>query len=267
MNIQQLIQQIKLKKNVLCVGLDSDIDKIPAHLNKNQFLFNKEIIDATKEFCVAYKINTAFYESAGIKGWQALEDTINYIPKTHYLIADAKRGDIGNTALHYAKTFFETMSFDAVTISPYMGLDTIQPFLNYPDKVAIVLGLTSNIGSNDFQQLALKTDLEDKKLFEVVISQTKKLGDENKLMFVVGATKVEQLKQIREIIPNHFLLIPGVGTQGGNLDETLKIGLTKDGGILVNVSRDIIFNNNSINFAQFASNKAIEYAKIIETYF
>ncbi|MCX8480733.1 MAG: orotidine-5'-phosphate decarboxylase, partial [Sediminibacterium sp.] len=258
MNVQQLIQQIKLKKNVLCVGLDSDIDKIPAHLNKNQFLFNKEIIDATKAYCVAYKLNTAFYESVGTTGWQALEDTINYIPDTHYIIADAKRGDIGNTAIHYAKTFFETMSFDAVTVSPYMGLDTIQPFLNYPNKVAIVLALTSNMGSNDFQQLTLKTALNDKKLFEEVISQTKKLGDKNKLMFVVGATKIEHLKGIRSLLPNHFLLIPGVGTQGGDLDEILKIALTKDGGILVNVSRDIIFNDNSTNFAQFASIKAME---------
>ena len=270
MNITTLSKIILNKQNVLCIGLDSDISKIPGHLNNDQFLFNKKIIDATKDFCVAYKINTAFYESEGIQGWQALKNTLDYIPKSHFVIADAKRGDIGNTAQHYAKTFFETLNFDALTVSPYMGLDTLKPFLNYEDKVTIVLGLTSNPGSEDFQKLLVhnpqNTALLKLPLYQFLIKQVSEIGTKNNLMFVVGATNPNELESIRTIVPNHFLLVPGIGTQGGDLQKTVEIGLNSDGGLLINVSRDIIFQSNAENFADVAALKAMEYCNLIKKY-
>jgi orotidine-5'-phosphate decarboxylase len=265
MNREQLIQQIKEKRSYLCVGLDTDIQKIPSHLKSNSeavFEFNKQIIDATKDLCVAYKINTAFYEAFGAKGWIAMQKTVDYIPSTHFKIADAKRGDIGNTSNQYAKAFFETIPFDAVTVAPYMGSDSVKPFLDYKDKWAIVLGLTSNDGSKDFEQLRLKGNY----LFEEVIQKTSGWGTEENLMFVVGATKAADISSIRKIIPNHFLLIPGVGAQGGNLAEVSKHGLNKDCGLLVNASRAIIYAGNKENFAEEARKVAVEYQTEMKRY-
>jgi len=221
-----LIDQIKQKKSYLCVGLDTSIEKIPKHLQSNAnavFEFNKQIIDATKDLCVGYKINTAFYEADGIKGWETMEKTVNYIPITHFKIADAKRGDIGNTSFQYAKAFFEVLNFDAITVAPYMGYDSIQPFLEYENKWTIVLGLTSNKGSEDFQQL--KTG--DSYLYETVLKKVSEWGTKENLMFVVGATKATELESIRKIIPDNFLLIPGVGFQGGSLAEFQNMDLIR----------------------------------------
>jgi orotidine-5'-phosphate decarboxylase len=265
MNREQLIQQIKEKRSYLCVGLDTDIQKIPSHLKSNSeavFEFNKQIIDATKDLCVAYKINTAFYEAFGAKGWIAMQKTVDYIPSTHFKIADAKRGDIGNTSNQYAKAFFETIPFDAVTVAPYMGSDSVKPFLDYKDKWAIVLGLTSNDGSKDFEQLRLKGNY----LFEEVIQKTSGWGTEENLMFVVGATKAADISSIRKIIPNHFLLIPGVGAQGGNLAEVSKHGLNKDCGLLVNASRAIIYAGNKENFAEEARKITMQYQAEMKSY-
>jgi len=265
MNREYLIQQIKEKKSYLCVGLDTDFEKIPEHLKEASdgvFKFNKQIIDATKDLCVAYKINTAFYEAQGVKGWQALEKTVDYIPSTHFKIADAKRGDIGNTSNQYAKAFFETIPFDAITVAPYMGSDSVKPFLNYENKWTIVLGLTSNEGSKDFQQQRL----HGKYLYEEIIRKTAEWGTENNLMFVVGATKIEELFSIREMISNHFLLIPGIGFQGGNLSDVSKYGLNKDCGLLVNVSRAIIYAGNKKNFAEEARAIALKYQTEMKDY-
>ena len=265
MNRKYLIQQIKEKKSYLCVGLDTDITKIPAHLQSHSdavFEFNKQIIDATKDLCVAYKINTAFYEAEGVKGWESLEKTANYIPHTHFRIADAKRGDIGNTSHQYAKAFFETISFDAITVAPYMGSDSIKPFLDYENKWTIVLGLTSNEGSKDFQQQRINENF----LYEEVIKKTSEWGTPENLMYVVGATKAEDLSGIREIIPDHFLLIPGVGFQGGNLAEVSKSGLNKDCGLLVNVSRAIIYAGKKENFPEEARAIALEYQTEMKEY-
>src|SRR5947207_401345 len=240
MTRQQLVEQIFQKQSYLCVGLDSDIEKIPKHLLSHPdpvFEFNKQIIDATKDLCVAYKINTAFYEAMGVKGWETLEKTANYIPKEHFKIADAKRGDIGNTSSQYAKTFFEVLPFDAVTVAPYMGEDSVRPFLEYADKWTIVLGLTSNAGSNDFQQLTFANNNTEKKLYERVFTTVSSWGTPSNLMFVVGATRASDLAHIRTIIPDHFLLVPGVGAQGGSLEEVSKYGFNKDCGLLVNASR------------------------------
>ena len=267
MNRQQLIHQITQKQNYLCVGLDTDIDKIPKHLlsaDDPVFELNKAIIDATKDFCVSYKINTAFYEAMGSKGWQALQKTVEYIPATHFTIADAKRGDIGNTSAQYAKAFFETYSFDAITVAPYMGEDSIRPFLDYKDKWTIVLGLTSNKGSEDFEQQLLQNGLP---LFEEVMSKTASWGTIENLMFVVGATKAEQLATIRKKFPQHFFLVPGVGTQGGSLRDVSKAALTKDGGLLVNVSRAIIYASSGENFAATAGVVAKEYANEMKALF
>ena len=253
-----LVQQIKEKKSFLCVGLDTDLSKIPPHLLIEKdpvFEFNKQIIDATKDLCVGYKINTAFYEAMGVKGWEALEKTVNYISTTHFKIADAKRGDIGNTSTQYAKAFFETLPFDAITVAPYMGSDSVQPFLNYPGKWTIVLGLTSNEGSKNFQQ----KKLGDHFLYEEVISETASWGTEENLMFVIGATKAEELSSIRKIIPNHFLLIPGVGAQGGSLADVVKYGMTKDCGLFVNASRAIIYASQKEDFAVKAREIALQY--------
>ena len=262
MNRSQLIEQIHLKGSYLCVGLDTDINLLPAHIISRPdavFQFNKAIIDATKDFCVSYKLNTAFYEAQGIKGWEALEQTLDYIPDTHFTIADAKRGDIGNTSHQYAKTFFEVYPFDAVTVAPYMGEDSIRPFLEYKDKWTIVLGLTSNKGSQDFEQIPIATD-NRKALYEHVLETVSKWGTTDNLMFVTGATKALELAHIRTIIPDHFLLVPGVGAQGGSLEEVSKFGLNKDVGLLVNASRAIIFASKNEDFAEAASRVASQYA-------
>ena len=255
MNREQLIQEIKNKSSFLCVGLDTDIKKIPAHLlNENDpiFEFNKSIIDATKDYCVAYKINTAFYESLGTKGWETMERTLNYIPKNIFTIADAKRGDIGNTSDMYARAFFETLNFDSVTLAPYMGKDSIAPFFQYENKWGIVLALTSNPGSEDYEQ----QNLGSEKLYERVIKTTCEIGNPKNLMFVVGATKAEELANIRIIIPHHFLLVPGVGAQGGSLSDVAKYGMNTDCGLLVNASRSIIYAVNGKDFAEQAQLEA-----------
>ena len=269
MNRTQLVAQIRQKKNYLCVGLDSDITRLPAHIRSHPdaiFEFNKAIIDATKQFCISYKINTAFYESQGIKGWEAMEKTVHYIPDTHLKIADAKRGDIGNTSAQYAKTFFEVLPFDAITVAPYMGEDSIRPFLEYSDKWTIVLALTSNSGSNDFQQLPLNPEVGGKKLFEKVLEKTASWGTTENLMFVVGATRAADLAIIRSIVPDHFLLVPGVGAQGGSLQEVSGYGLNKDCGLLVNASRAIIFAGNEKDFAEQARNAAGQYQQQMADY-
>jgi orotidine-5'-phosphate decarboxylase len=275
MNRQQLIQQINEKKNYLCIGLDTDFSKIPKHLQGRPnavFEFNKAIIDSTKDLCVSYKINTAFYEAMGIKGWEALERTVGYIPSTHFKIADAKRGDIGNTSAQYAKTFFEVYNFDAVTVAPYMGEDSVRPFLEYENKWTIVLGVTSNKGSADFQQLIVRTETEDfmseitpeyhhkqQYLYEKLMHKVAEWSTEENLMFVVGATKAEQLESIRKSFPDHFFLVPGVGFQGGSLAEVSVAALNDDGGILVNVSRAIIYAGTDERFAEEARIIAEQY--------
>ncbi len=268
MNKSQLIEQIHLKGSYLCVGLDTDIDLLPPHIKSQPdavFQFNKAIIDATKNYCVSYKLNTAFYEAQGIKGWEALEQTLDYIPATHFTIADAKRGDIGNTSHQYAKTFFEVYPFDAVTVAPYMGEDSIRPFLEYKDKWTIVLGLTSNKGSRDFEQMPLAVD-NNKTLYEHVLETVSKWGTTDNLMFVTGATKASELAHIRTIIPDHFLLVPGVGAQGGSLEEVSKYGLNKDVGLLVNASRAIIFASKNEDFAEAACKVASQYASEMKHY-
>jgi orotidine-5'-phosphate decarboxylase len=272
-----LIQQIKQKNSYLCVGLDTDITKIPKHLlqNKNAIVdFNKAIIDATKDYCVSYKINTAFYEVLGSKGWDAMEETVNYIPDTHLKIADAKRGDIGNTSSQYAKAFFETLKFDAITVAPYMGEDSIRPFLEYEDKWTIVLGLTSNKGATDFEMKQLVREdtnqgnghLRSKYLYEHVLKTISQWGTKDNLMFVVGATQATELTNIRSIIPDNFLLVPGVGFQGGSLAETSKYGMNKDCGLLVNASRAIIYAGSGENFANEAKAIAQQYQTEMKTY-
>jgi len=265
MTRQQLINHIKQKKSYLCVGLDTGIEKIPIHLRSNAdaiFEFNKQIIDATLDVCVAFKINTAFYEAMGIKGWEALEQTVSYIPSTHFKIADAKRGDIGNTSSQYAKAFFEVLNFDAITIAPYMGYDSIMPFLEYENKWAIVLGLTSNKGSEDFQQKKTGNDY----LYEAVIKKVSEWGTRENLMFVVGATKAIDLSTVRKIVPDNFLLIPGVGFQGGSLAEVSNYGLNGDCGLLVNVSRAIIYAGKDENFAKQSRIIAQQYQTEMMSY-
>jgi len=275
MTATSLTEQILLKQSYLCVGLDSDITKLPAHLKgkPNGVLeFNKAIIDATLPYCVSYKINTAFYESQGLKGWEIMKETLDYIPKTHFTIADAKRGDIGNTSTQYAKAFFEALNFDAITVAPYMGEDSIRPFLEYENKVTIVLGLTSNIGSNDFQQLLLEEYDEsltmvphitqgsvEKRLYEHVLERVSNWGTKENLMFVVGATQAAELERIRNIVPDNFLLVPGVGEQGGSLKDVSRFGLNKSVGLLVNASRAIIFASGGEDFANQATSVAKAY--------
>jgi orotidine-5'-phosphate decarboxylase len=266
MNRLQLIQQIEQKRSYLCVGLDTDITKIPKHLRSHPnavFEFNKQIIDATKDLCVTYKINTAFYEALGLKGWEALEQTVNYIPKDIFTIADAKRGDIGNTSAQYAKAFFETLNFDAITVAPYMGEDSVKPFLEYENKWTIVLGLTSNTGSKDFEQQKIGEEF----LYERVLRKVSEWGTPDNLMFVIGATKAKDLEEIRKIIPEHFLLVPGVGTQGGSLEDVSKYGMNKDCGLLVNASRAIIFAGEKEDFAQEARKIAQQYQKEMSGHF
>ena len=256
MNYPELVNQIKKKKSFLCVGLDTDLNKIPKHLLDTEdpiFEFNKQIIDATKDFCVAYKPNIAFYEMLGTKGWDSLQKTIDYIPNDIFTIADAKRGDIGNTSLYYANTFFDTYDFDSVTVAPYMGSDSVTPYLQHKDKWAIVLALTSNKGADDFELQKLESG---EYVFEKVLSTSKEWGSEKNMMYVVGATRPEMLAEIRKIVPNHFLLVPGVGAQGVSLTQVVKYGMTKDVGLLVNSSRGIIYAGNGEDFAQKAGEKA-----------
>lgn len=258
MKIQDLVSQIKKKQSFLCVGLDTDLEKIPAHLLKEEdpiFSFNKAIIDATQEFCVAYKPNIAFYEAYGLKGWKSLEKTIQYLNTNYpeqFTIADAKRGDIGNTSTRYAKAFFQELAFDAITIAPYMGKDSVEPFLAFKDKHTILLALTSNQGAFDYQTKLI----EGQELYKEVLATSKTYKNAEHLMYVVGATKAEYLKDIREIIPNSFLLVPGVGAQGGNLQEVCKYGLNSNIGLLVNSSRGIIYASTKENYAQEAALKA-----------
>jgi orotidine-5'-phosphate decarboxylase len=261
MNRSQLIEQIVKKRSFLCVGLDTDPVKIPSFLKENYenpvLEFNKRIIDATKAYCVAYKPNIAFYESMGSAGWEILEETLSYIPKEIFTIADAKRGDIGNTASMYAKTFFDTYAFDSVTVAPYMGEDSVSPFLAFEGKWAIVLGLTSNKGASDFQ---LKQLADGTKLYEKVLEKVSTWGNSENLMYVVGATQASELANIRELIPEHFLLIPGVGAQGGSLEEVCRYGMNKDVGLLINSSRGILYASQESNFAE----KAGEIARNIQ---
>ncbi len=258
MNRKELFDQITKKRSFLCVGLDPDLDKMPKSLNGDLFAFNKAIIDATAPYAVAFKPNMAFYEVQGVKGIKAFEDTVSYI-RSHYpeimIIADAKRGDIGNTSKMYAKSFFETMNVDALTVAPYMGEDSITPFLSYEGKWVVVLALTSNKGSLDFQHI---TDKDGVPLFKHVLTATKKWGNADNMMYVCGATQAEMFTQIREIVPDHFLLVPGVGAQGGSLENVAKYGMNKQCGLLVNSSRGIIHASNESNFADVAAQKAKE---------
>jgi orotidine-5'-phosphate decarboxylase len=260
MTTEQLIAQINLKKSFLCIGLDVDLNKIPSHLLTLEdpiFEFNKAIIDATHHLCVAYKPNTAFYEAYGIKGWQSLEKTIKYLNSNYpeiFTIADAKRGDIGNTSTMYAKAFFEDLAFDSVTIAPYMGKDSVEPFLAFENKHTIMLALTSNEGAFDFQT----KKVNDKELYKQVLETSKDWRNSENLMYVVGATKAEYFKEIREIVPHSFLLVPGVGAQGGNLQDVCKYGLTENIGLLINSSRGIVYASNTLDFAEDAAKKAKE---------
>jgi orotidine-5'-phosphate decarboxylase len=266
MHRNELVAQIKKKKSVLCVGLDTDASKLPLHLQSDPngiLLFNKAIIDATKEYTVAYKINTAFYEAMGIKGWEIMQDTLAYIPKEIFTIADAKRGDIGNTATQYAKTFFETYPYDSVTVAPYMGADSVQPFLAFENKWAIVLGLTSNPGSQDFQMLSLA---DQSFLYERVLKTVSSWGTSENTMFVIGATRADQLQNVRNILPHHFLLIPGVGAQGGDVATVCEHALTDDGGILINVSRGIIYASSQEDFASKAQDAAKMYQQEMQQF-
>ncbi len=266
MTTQELIEQIKIKKSFLCIGLDVDLNKIPEHLLKEEdpiFAFNKAIIDATHHLCVAYKPNTAFYEAYGLKGWKSLEKTINYLNENYpevYTIADAKRGDIGNTSTMYAKAFFEDLAFDSVTVAPYMGKDSVEPFLAFKDKHTIMLALTSNAGAFDFQT---KT-VDGKELYKQVLETSKSWTNSENLMYVVGATKAEYFAEIRKIIPNSFLLVPGVGAQGGNLQDVCKYGMSDNIGLLINSSRGIIYASKEEGFANTAALKAEELQKEME---
>jgi len=274
MTRQQLVTHIRQKKSYLCVGLDTDITKIPKHLLSEPdpvFAFNKAIIDATKDLCVAYKINTAFYEALGLKGWAAMEKTVHYIGSDHFTIADAKRGDIGNTSSQYAKAFFEAMPFDAITVAPYMGEDSVKPFLEYEGKWAIVLGLTSNAGAADFE---LKRVIDNAEIFEeeihithehtsylyeAVLKKVSAWGRPDNLMFVVGATQADEFVNIRKLTPDHFYLVPGVGAQGGSLRDISEKAMNKDCGLLVNASRAIIYASDKEDFAEKARSIAKDY--------
>lgn len=256
MDKQQLFELIKKKQSYLCVGLDSDLSKIPEHLLEKEdpiFEFNKQIIDATKEYCVAYKPNIAFYEALGSEGWRTLEKTVAYIPETHFTIADAKRGDIGNTSRLYAKAFFERMNFDSITVAPYMGADSVKPFLDFKGKWAILLGLTSNPSAADFQTKAMENGSP---LFEAVLKESKSWGNDRQMMYVVGATQALMLAEIRKIIPDNFLLVPGVGAQGGSLADVSQYGMNEQCGLLVNSSRGIIYASSGEDFAEVAGKNA-----------
>lgn len=282
MNRDTLVQAIFTRGSYLCVGLDTDETKLPAPLQgrpDGALLFNKAIIDATRDFCVSYKINTAFYEAMGVRGWEIMQETFDYIPSTHLKIADAKRGDIGNTSHQYARAFFEQMNVDAITVAPYMGEDSVRPFLEYKDKWTIVLGLTSNKGSADFQRLPLQKRPEGlslvpkvvagertELLFEQVLETVASWGNEDNLMFVVGATQAAELAHIRQIIPGHFLLVPGVGAQGGSLADVSKYGMNANCGLLVNASRAVIYASSGDDFADAAAAVAREYQQEMRGY-
>lgn len=261
MKKKELVRQIFQKQSFLCVGLDTDLKKIPSHLLQAPdpiFAFNKAIIDATAPFCVAYKPNLAFYECFGVKGWEAFEKTVRYIRQTnpsHFIIADAKRGDIGNTSAMYARSFFEEMDIDALTVAPYMGEDSVKPFLSHEGKWVILLALTSNVGSRDFQ---LTEGLSGERLFEKVLRVSTQWADDEQMMYVVGATRGKMFEDVRKYVPQHFLLVPGVGAQGGSLEEVCRFGMTSECGLLVNSSRGIIYADASENFAQVAAQKAQE---------
>lgn len=260
MTTQQLIAQIQQKKSFLCIGLDVDLDKIPKHLLETEdpiFEFNKAIIDATHDLAVSFKPNVAFYESYGIKGWQSLQKTINYLNENHpeiFTIADAKRGDIGNTSAMYAKAFFEDMNCDSVTVAPYMGKDSVEPFLAFENKHTILLALTSNEGAFDFQTLTI----DGKELYKHILETSKTWKNAQNLMYVVGATKAEYFGEIRKIVPDSFLLVPGIGAQGGSLSEVCKYGMNKNVGLLVNSSRGIIYASNGTDFDQKAREEALK---------
>lgn len=265
MKKHEIVEQIKAKSSFLCVGLDSELGKIPAHLLSDPdplFSFNKAIIEATAPYCVSYKLNLAFYEQYGVKGWQSMEKTLEIIPKNCFVIADAKRGDIGNTGTMYAKAFFETYSYDAITVSPYMGEDSVKPFLAYDAKFSIVLGLTSNAGSNDFQVL----QTNEGPLYETVLKKVSSWGTPDNLMFVIGATKAEKFAEIRALLPNHFLLVPGVGAQGGDLKGVAMHGMNSECGLLVNSSRGIIYASSGTDFAEAAKSEAIKLRDEMKTY-
>jgi len=265
MNRRELINQIRLKQSYLCVGLDTDLSKIPTYLQQQAdpvFAFNKAIIDATKDLCVAYKINTAFYEAMGLPGWQAMQKTVAYIPKDILTIADAKRGDIGNTSTQYAKAFFEAFSFDAITVAPYMGADSVKPFLAYKDKWTILLGLTSNEGAADFEL----QQMGEEKLYEKVLRTAAAWDTNDNLMFVIGATQAGEFENIRRTVPNHFFLVPGVGAQGGSLKEISQKAMNKDVGLLVNASRAIIYASGKEDFAEAARKAAQEYQAEMASY-
>jgi orotidine-5'-phosphate decarboxylase len=281
MTRQQLVQQIFSKRTYLCVGLDTDLNRIPKHLLSFPdpiFEFNKQIIDATKDFCVAYKLNTAFYEAEGLAGWEALEKTVAYIPSTHFKIADAKRGDIGNTSSQYAKAFFEKMDFDAITVAPYMGEDSVKPFLDYPGKWTILLGLTSNPGAANFEMQKVVRHLEsldegmhtwkteEKYLYETVLETACHWGTPENLMFVIGATQANEFVNIRKLTPKHFYLVPGVGAQGGSLEEISRKAMINDCGLLVNASRAVIYASHSEDFPAAAAKIAKEYAAEMSNY-
>ncbi|NIJ53536.1 orotidine-5'-phosphate decarboxylase [Dyadobacter arcticus] len=269
MTYQELFQQIILKKSYLCVGLDTDIRKIPSHLRNAAdpiFEFNKQIIDATADFCVSFKPNIAFYEALGPKGWESLQKTVEYIPKNHFSIADAKRGDIGNTSGLYARTFFDPESsgldFHSVTVAPYMGSDSVKPFLEFEGKWVILLALTSNPGSFDFQRLGFNGS----SLYEEVLKTSQTWAGPDRMMYVVGATQASEFRKIRTIIPDHFLLVPGVGAQGGNLEEVSRFGMNSSCGLLVNASRSIIYAGNGLDFAEKAKKEALALQKEMEIY-
>jgi orotidine-5'-phosphate decarboxylase len=266
MNRAALFQQIQQKSSFLCVGLDPDLKKMPSHLLQDEdpvFAFNRQIIDATAGYCVAYKPNLAFYEALGTKGWESLAKTLEYIPKDIFTIADAKRGDIGNTSTLYAKAFFETLNFDAVTVAPYMGSDSVTPFLNFPGKWVILLALTSNAGSADFQHLPVAGESE---LYKTVIRKSQAWGHADQLMYVVGATQAEKLADIRAQAPDHFLLVPGVGAQGGSLAEVVKYGMNSQCGLLVNASRSILYASTGKDFASSAQKTAQQLQQEMSQY-
>lgn len=265
MDSQKIFENIQQKSSYLCIGLDTDIRLIPKCLHQYEdpvFEFNKQIIDATADFCVAYKLNIAFYESLGARGWESLQKTLDYIPNSIFTIADAKRGDIGNTSGLYACAFFEQMNFDSITVAPYMGKDSVLPFLGYKDKYVILLALTSNQGSADFQTLKLDND---SLLYEEVLRKSQKWATEDQLMYVIGATKAQEIGKVRQIIPNYFLLVPGIGAQGGDLEAVSRLGMNQKCGLLVNSSRGIIYASSDQNFAktaQKATQKITEKMKI-----
>lgn len=277
MTKEQLFEQIQTKKSYLCVGLDTDIKKIPSYLQKEKdpiFEFNRQIIDATHKFAVAYKPNIAFYEALGAKGWESLQKTMDYIPKECFTIADAKRGDIGNTSSLYARAFFDKESsgfnFDSVTVAPYMGKDSVTPFLEFEGKWVILLALTSNEGSIDFEQLEISANSQElianSKLYEAVLQKSQQWAGSDKMMYVVGATKADKLTEIRKIVPDHFLLVPGVGAQGGSLAEVSQYGMNKHCGLLVNSSRAIIYASSGEDFAEKAAIEAQKVQQEMEQY-